>query len=112
MFIYLGNQKCGNTYKSCIGNPSKPLETHIVVIIVLCIVIPSIVIVGCAYYCRIYRIKRARARIARQIQDIALLNRQQMIYFISRQCPTNIEPLIQEIPPPTYEQAQIQKTEH
>jgi hypothetical protein len=104
MLISLGSQKCGNTYESCIGDPSQPLGTHVVIIIIVVSIIFAIVVGGCSYYCRVQRIKQARAQFARQMRDLTAQSQARCIYYISSGPSIGTQSPIQETPTPSYEQ--------
>jgi Tfp pilus assembly protein PilE len=108
IFIYLGSQSCGNSYGSCIGDKSKPLENHVVVIIIICVV-TLIFISGCSCYYRAYRRKQARAQLAQQIQVLTAQTQPPYIYYVNPNPPVTITSPIQEELPPTYEQSERQK---
>jgi hypothetical protein len=112
MFIYLGSQKCGNGYGLCIGDPPKPLETYVVIIIIVCTVIFSIVIGGCACYYRIHQRRQARARFIAQIQAAATQSQSQYIYRINLSPSAAAASSIQETSPPPYEQVARETIEH
>jgi len=108
----LGSQTCGNTYGSCIGDPPKPLETHVVIIIIVFSISFALTFGGCAYYCRIHRRKQAREQLARQIQDITTQSQARYIYYINPDRSIAVQSPIQETPPPTYEQVEKETIEN
>jgi len=64
MFVYLGNTKCGNTYRSCIDVPNEAMSiTTIVILVVLGILTFIIIVVGVWYSCYYRRRQLAPRRL-------------------------------------------------
>jgi hypothetical protein len=102
--LFLGSQKCGDTYGSCIGDPPKPLETHVIVIISIAILVFAVIVSACACYCRRKRRNQAIAELVRQRQAMATQNQARYIYYITSVPSFAAQPPIQETAPPSYEQ--------
>jgi hypothetical protein len=102
--LFLGSQKCGNKYGSCIGDPPKPLETHVVVIISIAAFILTVIVSVCAFYCRRQQRNQAIAELVRQRQAMATQNQARYIYYITSVPSFAAQPPIQETAPPSYEQ--------
>ncbi len=106
MSMYLGSQTCGNTYGSCIGDPPKPLESHVIIIIIIVVsIVFALAVGGCTYYCRMQQRKQARAQLARQMRGIITQSQVRHIYYINPGPLIAAQTPIQDTSSPTYEQA-------
>jgi hypothetical protein len=97
--FYLENEKCGNSYNSCIRDPKsdESSSTSSIVGGIFGLLAWIGIIIG-VHFCRLHWRKQAEKRFIRQVQTAIAQNQQErVVHFIVD------TPLIHEQPPPAYE---------